>query len=213
MERNEQVQHMDRIYSSAQHVCVWLGKENNTDKLAIELLYQFPVLHRTQHGEIFDVKSTRAAIQDPTILHKWDALCKFFTRPWWSRVWVLQEVLLAKKVTLYCGKLAVDWEPVSRLCTIVILNALKLAYIMNHSGTNKIIQRAYASLQAAGSMERIRWLGDLDDISKFLMLLEHGGSMNATDPRDHVFGIMGLLQENKLVVPDYRPEGRPTKTQ
>ncbi|KAI1740250.1 heterokaryon incompatibility protein-domain-containing protein [Xylaria scruposa] len=200
IERNEQVQHMDRIYSSAQHVCVWLGKENNTDKLAIELLYQFPLLH--QHDESVDVNSAVEALQNPTLLRKWDALSKFFARPWWSRVWVLQEVLLAKKATMYCGKLAVDWGLVGEFCTIAALNSAKLAYIVT---TNPTVQKAWDSLQCAFKIESIRRLDDRYDSSRrFLKLLEHGVFMSATDPRDHVYGIMGLLQGDKPVVPDYR---------
>lgn len=38
-----------------------------------------------------------------------ESLIKLLLRPWWRRVWVLQEVILVKKVSLYCGSMLVDW--------------------------------------------------------------------------------------------------------
>jgi hypothetical protein len=38
-----------------------------------------------------------------------EALVTLLERPWWRRIWVLQEAVLAKKITLTCGGKSVDW--------------------------------------------------------------------------------------------------------
>lgn len=35
--------------------------------------------------------------------------------PWWDRMWVVQEVVLAKEIWLVCGKRALNWDEVVSL--------------------------------------------------------------------------------------------------
>ena len=35
--------------------------------------------------------------------YEYDLFSKFFTRPYFSRRWIIQEVALAKEISLYCG--------------------------------------------------------------------------------------------------------------
>ena len=39
-----------------------------------------------------------------------DCAFRFLTRLWWSRIWVVQEVLLAKAGTMHCGNTVWDHE-------------------------------------------------------------------------------------------------------
>jgi hypothetical protein len=38
----------------------------------------------------------------------------FFTRPWWSRVWVIQEPMVSKKAALVWGEQSLPWEAAAR---------------------------------------------------------------------------------------------------
>lgn len=40
----------------------------------------------------------------------WDAINNFFKRQWWRRVRCVQEIVLAKKALIMCGKEEVDWN-------------------------------------------------------------------------------------------------------
>ncbi|EJT76580.1 hypothetical protein GGTG_06498 [Gaeumannomyces tritici R3-111a-1] len=53
-----------------------------------------------------------------------EAYIKILYRPWWQRVWVLQELLLAKKVTPLYGPHSIDWE-LFRMCLFRTISLLK----------------------------------------------------------------------------------------
>jgi hypothetical protein len=38
------------------------------------------------------------------------ALQRFFGLPYWSRLWVCQEIVLAKKLTVFLGSRCFDWD-------------------------------------------------------------------------------------------------------
>jgi len=86
-ERNHQVSLMRDVYTGAQSVIVWLGLAQKNEELAF-LLARYPDLRR--------VKEFYTALAD--VLNK----------PYWSRVWVVQEFVLAQSVDIWCGDFAVD---------------------------------------------------------------------------------------------------------
>jgi len=40
---------------------------------------------------------------------RWDALLDLFHRPFWSRIWILQEVMMATDLLVLYGDDTVDW--------------------------------------------------------------------------------------------------------
>jgi hypothetical protein len=46
----------------------------------------------------------------------WMALHKLLSRPWWTWVWVLQEIVMAKQAIFICGEKSITW-PVLQLVT------------------------------------------------------------------------------------------------
>src|SRR2546423_5933526 len=52
----------------------------------------------------WDASSQSAASSD-----KWRALLELMQRDWFSRRWVIQEVTLAKKAIIHCGKAKLAW--------------------------------------------------------------------------------------------------------
>ncbi|KAH8675247.1 hypothetical protein BX600DRAFT_452247 [Xylariales sp. PMI_506] len=41
---------------------------------------------------------------------RWASISKFFSRSWFSRLWIVQEFVLAKNPILICGKRHINWE-------------------------------------------------------------------------------------------------------
>ena len=44
---------------------------------------------------------------------KWSALLKIVLRPWFKRLWVQQEVILASSVSMVCGTDWISWDDLS----------------------------------------------------------------------------------------------------
>lgn len=112
---------MLEIYSEAACVIIWLGEAHETDAPALSLLKtinapwatfrdpegrEIPLFEgadQTQHDAL-------VAAQVPPAY--FDALAKFLLRPWFGRIWVVQELLSARKVVIWCGADTLDDFPV-----------------------------------------------------------------------------------------------------
>lgn len=99
---------MKSIYGKAKVVRVWLGEEVDGRNNAIHLL-----------GQMADME---VLLEDQDL----DSAFRFLTRLWWSRIWVVQEVLLAKAGTMHCGNTVWDHERFQK--TILSERILNLLY-------------------------------------------------------------------------------------
>jgi hypothetical protein len=91
---------MAEIYSSATTVRVWLGKEeDNKSGLAMKFVH-----------EILDFENFDRLIADRRKVPEWAALLSLMKRSWFGRRWVVQEIALARKAFLHCGKDSVAWD-------------------------------------------------------------------------------------------------------
>ena len=111
-ERNTQVSIMHNIYRDAEKVFVWLGPDEKGDTLMVRELLRF-LLQRFVDDEISkyeqdwfkkDNENALLAAGLPALEHPiWKAVVRFWDRSWFSRVWVRQEVALARAVEIWCG--------------------------------------------------------------------------------------------------------------
>ena len=98
-EQNSQVSIMADIYQTATHVCVWLGPPSEDSSIALDFI------SRVVNLDEFDLLVT-----DSSAAKHWGALSSLMKRKWFSRRWVVQEIALAKRATLYCGSAEADWS-------------------------------------------------------------------------------------------------------
>jgi hypothetical protein len=116
-ERNHQVSNMHIIYTLAQSVVVWLGESGNHSDLTLDLVQNAAAVWRESEGveldPIFHGKrnSTEGVPgQMARFITGWLALAQLFRRPWWRRVWAVQEVVFARSCVVRCGKRVIDWK-------------------------------------------------------------------------------------------------------
>ncbi|PVH70657.1 HET-domain-containing protein, partial [Cadophora sp. DSE1049] len=83
-ERAQQVRLMRDIYSKAKRVLVWVGEETPDVEKAFSILLQSAPVAERYSIEFID----------------WNAVIQLLDWSWFTRVWVLQEVAHASKVTL-----------------------------------------------------------------------------------------------------------------
>lgn len=97
-ERGEQAKLMQRIYKRATSLAVWLGIEKNGNSKAIALLSAISKELDRQPSESFcklSIGKVPANIMSPAeIGESWSTLKALFARPWFMRVWVLQDFAL-----------------------------------------------------------------------------------------------------------------------
>lgn len=95
-----QVEMMAEIYGRADCVRIWLGDSDPSSDLAILFIKQR--ILQLQHFD--DLSSS------PDTNEQWKALLELMQRDWFSRRWVIQEVTLAKKAIIHCGKAKLAWN-------------------------------------------------------------------------------------------------------
>ena len=98
-EKNAQVSLMADVYSKAQSVCVWLGEASPDSNLALNFI-----------SRIVNLDDFDRLVADRRTPQEWAALSSLMRRAWFSRRWVVQEIALAARATLYCGEAYVDWS-------------------------------------------------------------------------------------------------------
>ena len=142
-ERNTQVQLMGDIYSLAASVIVSLGEPSPDIDLAVKLAHtlaeayaarseahaankwRFEEYHTTDLllNNVPDSNQTVRRSAETTIdiigSPGWPALRDLFQRPWFTRAWVLQEVVLSKECYLICRTKAISWDVLTSACSYI----------------------------------------------------------------------------------------------
>lgn len=77
----------------------WLEEENEDTSIAMDFL-------RRIRG-VFDFKDV---VGGHTFKPEWKAVVNLISRPWFSWLWVVQDVTLARQVTIYCGSQSANWD-------------------------------------------------------------------------------------------------------
>lgn len=181
-ERSKQVLMMKRIFSAPSRVLIWVGSEDEDTGRAIEqfLAWGGKPLRKDRH--LYYIRSPIDAIQ------------RFTNRPWFHRVWTFQEACLPADAEVICGRFRLPW-----MCVLEAASRLM---------SKSMLQNAFG--RAADSMAALILFSPLAERSErqkpeLLDLLRLGRNREATDDRDKVFGILGLLHEDDKVVitPDY----------
>ncbi|KAI1869266.1 uncharacterized protein JN550_005896 [Neoarthrinium moseri] len=159
IERSEQVYLMSDIYSAAQTVYICLGEPDDvTDAL-------------------FEAAETGRLLDDPLLDEAWSMTVRegwnqLFSRRYFSRVWVLQEVALAKAAVVICGKHRVSWGKF-------------LGFAMSAEGCSyPPVLESMGDRFSSPEME--------------LLLLDWARPSQAADPRDKVYALLGFLPRRRI---------------
>ncbi|KAK4231677.1 heterokaryon incompatibility protein 6,OR allele [Podospora fimiseda] len=201
-ERNVQVSFMRRVYQRAKCVLIWLGGPiivKGEELWSIPPLIEaadlnltrndLPIRHGTK-GWIRNVIIAEFLVGGDDLEDKqWNAVIQalifLLQRPWFLRTWIIQEAALAKNATVVCGSHFVDWETFCR----AVSYAIDLDYFaMTSPEIYSAIRNIYRARQQISSGQFIK---PLDLLASFRIF-------QATDPRDKIFGILGLLNPSDL---------------
>jgi hypothetical protein len=205
-ERNAQVLIMGDIYEHAEEVVIWLGEEGDESSFAFDLIHMWGLGGHFffGSGDRLSTKSEEAkALLDSLSTKAFEiqnslALLRLLIRPYWRRIWVLQEVARARKRTLVCGKDRLDMYPLfaanffwEKLGDPIYADLAKEADCSVYDSIIKLstVRTFLDALQADTPVSRI---------------LHRTREFCATDPRDRVYGLLGLPALKSLrIKPDY----------
>ncbi|RDW57093.1 hypothetical protein BP6252_13839 [Coleophoma cylindrospora] len=189
IERNHQVALMKYIYSKAERVVVWLGCETDDDHHALEFLSEIDV----HSAERYINPRHQNYSLDPHARHaqRWKAILKLCEREYWQRLWIIQEVVLATKIAIYCGGNSIDWELLRRVCGQLndLKDNLKISRYEQRLGS---IEQIRGTLTTRLVQQRINL--QTRSFTLFWLLKTYQQAM-CLDIRDKVFGLHSLAIE------------------
>lgn len=192
-----------RTLASVEHLVdiSWLTAGNDDSEVEEALLHLFENLRRLMHAP--------------------------FT-PWWGRIWVVQEVILPPQITICCGTVSAPWSMFSRAASACLqhmhdccakeldrvprdlMNVLqdfgeRVTDVDNLRNTSLGKMFHISSLFEPG-MDRIRRSFCPAERRSLISLLRQFRERKASDPRDKVYALLSLVQDDSKrapLMPDY----------
>ncbi|KAJ4015519.1 hypothetical protein NW752_006979 [Fusarium irregulare] len=114
-ERASQVAMMGDIYSDAEYVLAFLSPESEPFDIGLDYIESTARDTRIHFDPSLSPHLTVQGLNASDERLR-DSLVAFFAAPWWTRVWTVQEFLLARKVIFRCGDRLIDAATVQKTC-------------------------------------------------------------------------------------------------
>ncbi|KAL6354427.1 hypothetical protein LRP88_11760 [Fusarium phalaenopsidis] len=127
---------------------------------------------------------------------EWAILTGFLEQPWFHRVWIVQEVVMAQEARVMMGDWEMQWEPFVRAIDMLDEARLSISYPLKMHRSEELWKGL--PLLAARYLGHIRRLPGRTN--NLLPLLNDSRQRKATKPADHVFAVLGMASE--VVNPD-----------
>lgn len=184
-ERADQVRIMKQIYNEASCVMAWLGPGTVETGKAFRFLDLID--HQVGFYWPFDKPSINIQLYNTCPDEELAAVSELLSRPWFRRVWIIQEVLAATQsvsggIWVYCGKQARHWDGF-----ISGFNAL------SHSCVLGILPQTD---EVVAAIQQVTFFtSTLADKYELVVLMSKARRAEATNPRDKVYALLSLAKD------------------
>ncbi|KAM7211606.1 hypothetical protein V8F06_013023 [Rhypophila decipiens] len=190
---------MYHIYQLAAQVEIWLGPDNEAmdGKAAISAInaisdflcshFNTPISDLGAKKDIYQqvIFANRSVLPLPSKLpisiddDAWKSLVWLYSHPYYTRVWVIQELNACRNRIVHCGFESTEWARVE----------LVAGYIIMESSSSRAygFSKAHCWWAAIATTERIR------QPDNWLFMLYLTSNFSSTDSRDAIYGLLGLI--------------------
>ncbi|KAK4952773.1 hypothetical protein LTR10_009581 [Elasticomyces elasticus] len=213
-ERSRHVTYMHIVYQQAVSVIVWLGRASKDSAAAFDQIeaickrcLPWPENEREMNAKFASaIESVITAYLHRRTTHDpWRPLANLFSRPWWQRIWVVQEVAFSHPVVVMCGH---------RKASMAHLLLAGEAFRQLHFHSPDLLTQDprlvadntyvdfLASVVVPTQLLTYQALRrEVKDVN-----LEHRA---CSDPRDKIFGLLNLVARDQWPCkPDYRSDAK-----
>ncbi|KAG8670674.1 hypothetical protein FPOAC2_07477 [Fusarium poae] len=225
VEKSVQVPRMSEIYGKCERVLAWLGPVDDEEEMPVcklaEKLINFVSSVDQDHIEDNRIasflklgKSGAEPAAEVELVRK--ALRSIGHRPWFRRIWILQEAVLAQKAPiLLCGQHEFGYDIFFKTWVLMLNPSedgqLLYSFMTENPVRFKAIELAYKKILQNRSETDQEQKKDLVAQQKqcaidILKLLNEATELEATVPHDRLYALLGLLACDPLpraLQPDY----------
>lgn len=216
-EKAHQVGRMRDIYLATTQVIVWLGELQHAE-ITLDFLSRLPTDANGNIDYVYDKKDAP----------QWDACSDlFYKTPWWSRSWILQEVLHNRDVIVYIGKIqrSIDdllaafykfyW--VMLAMESIATSRRRDQQVLAHTAESKKnllydswFRTGATAEDVADVIARMRpqFKGPPFERPRLGGLLYKFRDQKATEPKDKIYSLLGLAKQEYSIPIDYKRSKR-----
>jgi ankyrin repeat protein len=166
-ERNHQVSLVAKIYAKAFEVLIWLGTEAHGSGKAMEAI----------NSGVDSIHQYESEVQS------------LFRRPYWDRLWILQEVLMGQNILVLCGNQSFTWKRLEALFVPQGIEDRLWTYPVHIYKVALSLIEEKASFK--GANRRLSYM------------LESFAGLQCEDTRDKVYGLLSLVRISGVIPVDY----------
>lgn len=142
---------------------------------SFKLMHEVFFTHvKNEHGELASAAGMVNNLQLTTLMST------LYINPWFRRVWVLQEALLAQETLVHCGKEIVPWKEVQQ-----VSNWLSKIHQPGYLVPHITMPHIWGLLRSQN--------GQAKELA-LLNVFRHGLEMRATDHRDKLFALLSFAR-------------------
>ena len=196
-EKSEQVAMMDRIFTSSQQMVAWLGKgfpEFTRDALAYAERLSKRIERRRRQGK------HEKMLPSNYDLYAWVQLVQFLENPWFGRVWVMQEVIMAPTVMgqdglqkaairLMLKDCAIDFDRLARVMRAIDANNFTEDLVLESGATARRSPQGFRAIEVFSSYREARSSGV--PVSIFDAISD-AWAFKASNARDKLYAVNGF---------------------
>ncbi|PVH87903.1 hypothetical protein DL98DRAFT_581133 [Cadophora sp. DSE1049] len=178
LERNQQVQMMGSIYKSGQAVHSWTGLDIPDTGLFIDMVQDF----HERFGGSDDAKvEVRKMLLNDDLQASWKPLPSIARRPYWDRLWIVQEYLLGLQCVVHIGLRLISathltWVTRELLRSQAVIGSSEWTTIDRETPISHTLQSRHSAFS-------------YPNLSEVLSIFR---KHKCSDPRDKIYGLLGL---------------------
>ncbi|KAM7184426.1 Heterokaryon incompatibility protein (HET) domain containing protein [Rhypophila sp. PSN 637] len=193
-ERSQQVCLMGDIYRNAKQVVSWLGEDADGHGVVARSFItglsegKFPPLGKQIPYDITLLANNWPVRDSP----QWEALRAILSLGYWTRLWILQEVELAHRVTLQWGRTEMRFDVLHSCCLFLFGQNSGLWEILNWKLFNVLDLGAIIAHNPGPTSG-----------ASFEGRMTLGSNFKSTQAQDRIYAILSLVNDGPAIQPDY----------
>jgi hypothetical protein len=205
VERSIEVRRMRVIFESSFGTFAWLGPGTLDSSHTLAVLTAIAEVASNEDNFLIPFKADSGHVFRDVGLFLWS----FVTLPYWSRLWIVQEIALShNRMELWWGEDSISWSTVASAFTSLkrstqfLAAAVKETLLEDHPPVIAIIRRLQNLINFCGAYALGQGSHSLP------LLLDITRRSTCYDVRDKVYGILGLIDPSLAdrINPDYNLE-------
>lgn len=200
-ERGQQVEMKRFIFHRAQNMCFWLGQDE-ISKTGLSFVTK----------EMLDLTKIDKLARDENAIDKWAAFVGLLKNTVFSRLWLVQEVVVAPNVTLHCGPTIAQYGDLVEAVAVFVSMRDSISELFRrcHRSCRVLTDRKMLMAEQFIEISTNAWRvpkkgGKIQRLLTLEELVSQLSDLTSTDPRDRIFSVLAIAK-NGLELDDHTLE-------